>query len=90
LLLPAQAVQWEYYGVKNLLIQKLFSISVSAEIFEPHGFLLFFMLLLYPFNLQKKLQHVGVEVSAGIIFKRIHNLQWGYNGNFYHFRCREA
>jgi len=39
--MPVQAVQWKYYLVKsNLLIQELFSIPyVSAEIFEPHGFL---------------------------------------------------
>jgi len=45
LLLPLQAVQWKYYRVKkNLLIQELYSYtSVSAEIFEPHGFLIYFI-----------------------------------------------
>jgi len=35
--------QWKYYQVKkNPLIQELFSMPpVSADIFEPHGFLFF-------------------------------------------------
>jgi len=49
LLLPLKAVQWKYYRLKkNLLIQEFLSIqSVSAEIFEPHGF---FVLVYYFFD----------------------------------------
>jgi len=47
LLLPLQAVQWKYYRIKKESIDsRILFYTVSAEIFELHGFLFILLSLL--------------------------------------------